>query len=123
MVKCEECKGSGWKWDNNAIIRVRENGKWVGAIGRKWKHCGWCLGTGEIDEWKCGYCHGDGTMSDDSYSTFGCPWCDGKGCRKGAPKDWKRTYGPKKPNPRKRPKRIDKTPAEAGDGSRWEEIK
>lgn len=25
---------------------------------------------------KCGYCGGCGWKSDDSYSTFACPWCD-----------------------------------------------
>lgn len=28
---------------------------------------------------RCSYCNGDGMKSDDSYSTFKCPWCGGTG--------------------------------------------
>ena len=31
---------------------------------------------------RCSYCNGAGVKSDDSYSTFGCPWCDGTGKRR-----------------------------------------
>jgi hypothetical protein len=28
---------------------------------------------------RCSYCSGCGFKMDDSYSSFGCPWCNGKG--------------------------------------------
>lgn len=31
------------------------------------------------DPKRCSYCNGDGMKSDDSYSTFECPWCGGTG--------------------------------------------
>lgn len=40
----------------------------------KEKKCTYCDGTGKTD--KCGYCCGSGWKSDDSYSSFPCPWCE-----------------------------------------------
>jgi hypothetical protein len=121
VVKCDHCKGSGWAWDNHAAKKVRENGRWKIVPCRKWRHCGWCSGAGQRDEWKCDHCCGSGWMSDDSYSAFGCPWCDGKGCRKDAPPGWKRTTLKRKPDPKKNKKPRKKAFAETM-GDRWDLI-
>lgn len=41
---------------------------------RKSSKCTYCNGTGKTD--KCSDCMGAGVKSDDSYSTFPCPWCN-----------------------------------------------
>jgi hypothetical protein len=80
-IKCENCQFAeekdhpvldrAWVWQcnypNTGPIAIEPNGICSKFEKRKPK------------KKKCSHCGGRGVMSDDSYSHFDCPWCDGSG--------------------------------------------
>ncbi len=119
--KCFVCKGKGQGQSPTYNAKLKKN-------ELKVIRCGYCSGYGWQDPFQCSYCNGCGKKSDDSYATFDCPWCGGSGSTKDAPKDWcKRPHlvivdPKKKAKAKAKLEKVDKSPGEPGDGSRWEEI-